>query len=97
MRNKRKKVVPVTLDEIAAQSPLLQRMVALYRTLVPTVRDGRDVTACFEKLPARRHFSDYYRVIKRPISLIHRRHRKRPRTVQAFIDTMAKIYPNGRG
>ena len=35
--------------------------------------------------------------IKRPISLIHRRHRKRPRTVQAFIDTMAKIYPNGRG
>ena len=35
--------------------------------------------------------------IKRPISLIHRRHRKRPRTVQAFIDTMAKIYRNGRG
>ena len=35
--------------------------------------------------------------IKRPISLIHRRHRKRPRTVQVFIDTMAKIYPNGRG
>jgi len=35
--------------------------------------------------------------IKRAISLIHRRHRKRPRTVQVFIDTMAKIYPNGRG
>jgi len=34
--------------------------------------------------------------IKRPISLIHRRHRKRPRTVQAFIDTMAKIYTNGQ-
>ncbi len=30
--------------------------------------------------------------IKRPISLIYRRHRKRPRTVQAFIDTMAEIY-----
>jgi DNA-binding transcriptional LysR family regulator len=34
--------------------------------------------------------------IKRPISLIHKRHRKRPKTVQAFIDTMAKIYTNGR-
>ena len=34
--------------------------------------------------------------IKRPISLIHRRHRKRPKTVQAFIDTMATIYTNGR-
>lgn len=34
--------------------------------------------------------------IKRPISLIHRRHRKRPRTVQAFIETMARIYTNGR-
>lgn len=30
--------------------------------------------------------------IKRPISLIYRRHRKRPRTVQAFIDAMAEIY-----
>jgi len=30
--------------------------------------------------------------IKRPISLIYRRHRKRPRTVQAFIDTLAEIY-----
>lgn len=30
--------------------------------------------------------------IKRPISLIYRRHRKRPRTVQAFIDTMLEIY-----
>ena len=30
--------------------------------------------------------------IRRPISLIYRRHRKRPRTVQAFIDTMAEIY-----
>lgn len=30
--------------------------------------------------------------IKRPISLIYRRHRKRPRTVQAFIDTILDIY-----
>ena len=30
--------------------------------------------------------------IKRPISLIYRRHRKRPRTVQAFIDTLTEIY-----
>jgi DNA-binding transcriptional LysR family regulator len=30
--------------------------------------------------------------IKRPISLIFRRHRKRPRTVQAFIDTLTEIY-----
>ena len=30
--------------------------------------------------------------IKRPISLIYRRHRKRPRTVNAFIDTLAEIY-----
>lgn len=30
--------------------------------------------------------------IKRPISLIYRRRRKRPRTVQAFIDAMGEIY-----
>ncbi len=30
--------------------------------------------------------------IKRPISLVYRRHRKRPRTVQAFMDTLAEIY-----
>ena len=30
--------------------------------------------------------------IKRPISLIYRRHRKRPRTVQAFIDMLTNIY-----
>lgn len=30
--------------------------------------------------------------IKRPIALIYRRHRKRPRTVQAFIDTLAEMY-----
>lgn len=30
--------------------------------------------------------------LKRPISLIYKRHRKRPRTVQAFIDTLAEIY-----
>ena len=30
--------------------------------------------------------------IKRSISLIYRRHRKRPRTVQAFIDTLAEMY-----
>lgn len=31
--------------------------------------------------------------MKRPISLIYRRHRKRPRTVQAFIDTLLAAYP----
>ncbi|MBI2913269.1 MAG: LysR family transcriptional regulator [Chloroflexi bacterium] len=31
-------------------------------------------------------------VIRRPISLIYRKHRKRPRTVQAFIDTLVEIY-----
>lgn len=30
--------------------------------------------------------------LKRPISLIYKKHRKRPRTVQAFIDTLAEIY-----
>ncbi|HET9476962.1 MAG TPA: LysR family transcriptional regulator substrate-binding protein, partial [Dehalococcoidia bacterium] len=30
--------------------------------------------------------------MKRPISLIYRRHRKLPRTVQAFIDTLTAIY-----
>jgi DNA-binding transcriptional LysR family regulator len=30
--------------------------------------------------------------IRRPISLIYRRNRKRPRTVQAFIDTLAEMY-----
>src|SRR3990170_61524 len=30
--------------------------------------------------------------IKRPISLVYRKHRKRPRTVQAFIDTLVEIY-----
>src|SRR3990170_8839774 len=30
--------------------------------------------------------------IRRPISLVYRKHRKRPRTVQAFIDTLVEIY-----
>ena len=30
--------------------------------------------------------------LKRPISLIYKRNRKRPRTVQAFIDTLAEMY-----
>ena len=30
--------------------------------------------------------------IKRPISLIYRRNRRRPRTVLAFIDMLAEIY-----
>ncbi len=30
--------------------------------------------------------------LTRPISLIYKRHRKRPRTVQAFIDTLAEMY-----
>lgn len=30
--------------------------------------------------------------LKRPISLIYKRHRKRPRTVQAFMDTMTEMY-----
>ncbi len=30
--------------------------------------------------------------LKRPISLIYKKHRKRPRTVQAFIDTLSEMY-----
>jgi DNA-binding transcriptional LysR family regulator len=30
--------------------------------------------------------------LKRPISLIYKRHRKRPRTVQAFIDALMEMY-----
>ncbi len=30
--------------------------------------------------------------LKRPISLIYKRHRKRPRTVQAFIDHLSEMY-----
>ncbi len=30
--------------------------------------------------------------LKRPISLIYKKHRRRPRTVQAFIDTLAEMY-----
>jgi DNA-binding transcriptional LysR family regulator len=30
--------------------------------------------------------------LKRPVSLIYKRHRKRPRTVQAFIETLAEMY-----
>ena len=30
--------------------------------------------------------------LRRPISLIYKRHRKRPRTVQAFIDALAEMY-----
>jgi DNA-binding transcriptional LysR family regulator len=33
--------------------------------------------------------------LRRPISLIYKRHRKRPRTVQAFIDTLAEMYAPG--
>ena len=30
--------------------------------------------------------------LKRPVSLIYKQHRRRPRTVQAFIDTLAEMY-----
>jgi len=33
--------------------------------------------------------------LRRPISLIYKRHRKRPRTVQAFIDTLVEMYAPG--
>jgi DNA-binding transcriptional LysR family regulator len=34
--------------------------------------------------------------LSRPISLIYKRHRKRPRTVQAFIDTLSEMYAPSR-
>ena len=34
--------------------------------------------------------------LRRPISLIYKRHRKRPRTVEAFIDTLSEIYALSR-
>jgi DNA-binding transcriptional LysR family regulator len=34
--------------------------------------------------------------LHRPISLIYKRHRKRPRTVQAFIDALAEMYELSR-
>ncbi len=78
--------VAMELDSLEATKRMVEEGLGV--ALVPLVTAQRELSA-----------GDLVRVdladadpIRRPISLIYRRHRRRPRTVQAFIDTLAEIY-----
>jgi DNA-binding transcriptional LysR family regulator len=74
------------LDSLEATKRMVEEGLGI--ALVPLVTIGRELEAgtlvkidLVDATP-----------IKRPISLIYRRNRKRPRTVQAFIDALVEFY-----
>ncbi len=78
--------VAMELDSLEATKRMVEEGLGI--ALVPLVTVERELAA---GMLVKVHLSDA-EPIKRPISLVYRRHRKRPRTVQAFIDAMAEIY-----
>ncbi len=80
----------IRLRRIEGQIRGLQRMVeeGLGIAMLPCVTIERELTlgilkqVDIQKMPP----------LARPIALIYRRGRKRPRTVQAFVDTLGSIY-----
>ena len=78
--------VAMELDSLEATKRMVEEGLGI--ALVPLVTIGRELEAgtlvkidLVDATP-----------IKRPISLIYRRNRKRPRTVQAFIDALVELY-----
>lgn len=80
--------VAMELDSLEATKRMVEEGLGI--ALVPLVTIERELDA---GILVRIDLSDA-EPIKRPISLIHKRQRKRPRTVQAFIDTMIDIHTN---
>ena len=81
--------VAMELDSLEATKRMVEEGLGI--ALVPLVTIERELEA---GLLVRVDLSDAD-PIQRPISLIHRSHRKLPRTVQAFIDTIVTIYTGG--
>ena len=79
--------VAMELDSLEATKRMVEQGLAI--ALIPEVTIERELAAGtlvkVEMVDAA--------PLRCPISLVYRRHRKRPRTVQAFIDTLAEIYP----
>jgi DNA-binding transcriptional LysR family regulator len=78
--------VAMELDSLEATKRMVEQELGI--ALVPLVTIGRELEA---GTLVRVELVDA-EPFRRPISLIYRRNRKRSRTVQAFIDTMAEIY-----
>jgi len=78
--------VAMELDSLEATKRMVEQGLAI--ALIPEVTIERELAAGtlvkVEMVDAP--------PLKRSISLVYRRHRKRPRTVQALIDTLAEIY-----
>lgn len=78
--------VAMELDSLEATKRMVEEGLGV--ALVPLVTIERELEA---GILVRVDIADAM-PIRRPISLIYRRNRKRPRTVQAFMDTLADIY-----
>jgi DNA-binding transcriptional LysR family regulator len=78
--------VAMELDSLEATKRMVEEGLGI--ALVPLVTIERELE---NGALARVEIADAP-TLKRPISLIYKRHRKRPRTVQAFIDTLSEIY-----
>ncbi len=78
--------IAMELDSLEATKRMVEEGLGI--ALVPLItierelQDGRLVKIQMVDAPP----------LKRSVSLIYKRHRKRPRTVQAFIDTLAEMY-----
>src|SRR5262249_51349505 len=78
--------VAMELDSLEATKRMVEQGLGI--ALVPLVTVERELE---QGILTRIELSDV-KPIKRPISLVYRKNRKRSRTVQAFIDMMASAY-----
>ena len=78
--------VAMELDSLEATKRMVEEGLGI--ALVPLVTIERELET---GMLARVAITDV-EPLKRPISLIYKRHRKRPRTVQAFIDMLSEMY-----
>ena len=82
--------VAMELDSLEATKRMVEEGLGI--ALVPLVTIERELEA---GALAKVNIADA-EPLRRPISLIYKRHRKRPRTVQAFIDTLSEMYALSR-
>ncbi|TMB98626.1 MAG: LysR family transcriptional regulator [Chloroflexi bacterium] len=78
--------VAMELDSLEATKRMVEEGLGI--ALLPLVTIERELAA---GTLVKVHLTDA-EPMKRPISLIYRRNRKRPRSVQAFVDTLREIY-----
>ena len=69
-RGKKKAATAEITEQTLADNPMHLKMLQIWNKISTlTDESGREMSSPFVKLPARRHYADYYRVIKNPISL----------------------------